>query len=256
MIEKEKIATILIDFDNLFKKRIHEYLPNEFERTFKNIVGEIIRKDETIEKIIIRLYGGWFTGTELNNKASEILRIITNISVFPYVNLSKMKRVNGSIDLAFSLFSLPDFKWKNTRQEKKGLPNLRINSDALTETCLNNKEHCPIKIMQKFTKKKGKFCSVESCSNRNEDVFISFQQKMVDTMLACDLITFAEKENYSEIILISDDTDFLPSLALSSTKICSEQNITMAMKNEFNFENYNSILAQFGVNVKLHEYDY
>ncbi len=152
MYRKNKIAIILIDFDNFFKITIDKYKPIEFERIFKNIAGEIIRNNNEIEEINIRLYGGWFIKNELNNKASEILKIITNIKVFPYIK--KMKRIKGSIDLAFALISLPKFKWKNTMREKKGISNLRINNDKITETCIKNKANCPIKIMKKFTKKK------------------------------------------------------------------------------------------------------
>ncbi len=255
METNKKIASVLIDFDNLFKKNIDEYTLPEFERVFKNIVGEIIREDDNINEIIIRLYGGWYTGNELNNKASVILRIITNLNVFPYVNIQQMKRVFGSIKLAFSLISIPDYKWKNTRREKKGLPNLRINNEALSETCISNSETCPIKIMKKITKSRGKICSIEGCNNTNGDVFIGYQQKMVDTLLSCDLITVTEIPEHTKIILISDDTDFFPALAMASLKKQSSQDITVAIKNDFNFENYKTILTQFGINVKLHEYD-
>lgn len=254
MEENNNIASVLIDFDNLFKKGLQEYLPAEFERVFKNIIRDIVINNENIKIVNIRLYGGWYTHNELNNKASEILKIITNINIFPYINTYKMKRVGGSINLAFSLLSLPEFKWKNTRQEKKGLPNLRINTEALTKKCIENKEHCPVKIMQKFTKKKNKLCSVEGCSNKNENVFISYEQKMIDTMLACDLITISEKPIYTKIVLISNDTDFFPAIALSSLKKELNQEIVVAINNEYNFDKYNLILSQFGINVKLHDY--
>ncbi len=74
-------------------------------------------------------------------------------------------------------------------------------------------------------------------------------------MLSCDLISASEKKENSEIILISDDTDFFPSLALSSTKLCKkEQKITVLIKNKFKFENYKIILEQFGIIVKINEY--
>ncbi len=243
-------AVILIDFDNLFKKNIQSYTIDNFKSIFQSIVDDILQMNDKVEEIMIRLYGGWYTKNKLTPKAQEIEKRIGDfdISRYPFKN----KKVKVSVNLVFSLNALPNDIWTNTRQEKEGLPNLKVNSEFIDEMCENNKDRCPVKIINKFTKKKGKVCSIDSCLKTNNRIFTTIQQKMVDTLIACDLITFSEKNEYIEIILISDDIDFFPALALVSTKIEQDsQKVTLFIANKYNYENYKAILGKFKINLRL-----
>jgi hypothetical protein len=250
-----KTAVVLIDFDNLFKKDLSSYNENDFFVVFKNIVNEIVFDIPNINKINIRLYGGWFKENTLSSKASILVNILAQINLFPYIQINPLRRIYGSIEIATSLYGI-NYIWHNTLREKNGLPRLKVNTNLLTSICEENKNVCPAKILNKFTKSKNRICSVPGCTTKNKNVFISIEQKMVDTMLSCDLISFCNEIDIKYILLFSDDTDFFPPLALGSHIISeSDKKITLAIKNALLLDNYKEILEPFNVEIIPHNYE-
>ena len=133
---------------------------------------------------------------------------------------------------------------------------MRVNTNILSSTCDNNAEICPAKILNKFTKTKNKRCPVSGCNLTNQDLFVSIEQKMIDTMLSCDLLTYCKEDNVKIILLISDDTDFFPPLVLGSTfNSNNHKKISLAIRNELLLDNYKAILNPFNVEIKIHKYE-
>lgn len=251
----QNTAIVLIDFDNLFKKDLSEYQDSEIYVVFKNIVNELISENQLINNVNIRLYGGWYREDVLSPKASMLTSLLARINLFPYIQLSPLKRISGTIEIVTSLFAV-NHVWKNTLREKKGASRIRVKSNIMTATCDENAEICPAKILNKFTKSKGKKCSVSGCNLTNQDIFISIEQKMIDTMLSCDFLTFCKEEFVKYILLISDDTDFFPPLALGSSYIVnSEKLVSLSIQNELLFESYKELFSPFNVNIKIKNYE-
>ena len=50
------------------------------------------------------------------------------------------------------------------------------------------------------------------------DVFSQIGQKMVDTMMVCDILTYGEEEDTEFIYVLTDDVDLYPSLVLCCCK--------------------------------------
>ena len=242
MISKK--LTILIDFDNYYNKtNFIEKTSTSFSNDMRHIIDSILERNNTneISDILIRLYSGWYKENDLTNKASSVLTKLSSVDIFPLI--IENNKVSGKIELATSLFVAREYVFFNTYQEKYGLPRLRINRELLTDHCYNNRNNCPILLLHNFTKKKTKLCHVTNCPYRQSDVFFANIQKMVDTMIACDIIEFSDGNNI--VYLISDDIDHIPALIQSSKK---ESNIYVGIKNNYKIDYYNNILNNFGIN--------
>jgi len=206
-----KIGYILIDFDNWIKKPLNQIPDKDLEFLFSTYLLNFIG-NEVYDRIYIRLYGGWYKKNILTSKASELQMKLSQISIFPYINQQKRIIIRGNIEIVNSSLNLPELIWTNTYHERNGIPRLRINVDKTTSVCTENSDKCPIKLLNNFTKHKNKRCSVLGCGNQHNEVFFTREQKMVDTLIACDLNYCSREKNIYNVQLVSDDIDHFPAL--------------------------------------------
>ena len=141
------------------------------------------------------------------------------IEIFPIIHPNKKGFIHGTISLATSLLSLPLFIWDDTVKKSNGLPRLRTDSNVISTVCDSHKDLCPIKILTKFSKKKSKLCSVNDCTMTNDAAFVVIEQKMVDTMISCDILCISEQQNILSLFIMTSDFDFHPAIALASQKL-------------------------------------
>jgi uncharacterized LabA/DUF88 family protein len=245
---------VLIDFDNIFKKSLNEYSSEEFELIIKDLIRDVISLNPSPSEIKLRFYGGWFKDDILTGRASLLQQLISTISIFPIIKLGA--RIKGNIELATTLYYYPSHVWTNTFKEKEGIPRLRINQEKLPEWCSLNRDQCPVFLLNKFTIRKEKQCHIEHCEIKNSEAFTGIEQKMVDTMIACDLITFSQEKGVEAVCLFSDDFDLLPPLGFSSI-FKSEKNpdlkIQLFIKNEHQINLAKQILSPFDVKITQYE---
>jgi len=207
------MVVVIIDFDNYFHdiKGIDD--SPKFELALTEIVEECEKNFKNFNEISIRLYGGWYQETTLTKQASIIQQLLSQVSVFPKVKDNKIK---GTIEMVSSLFEIPDVKWHYTYKVKNGIGRVRIDHDIVDEFCTENKHQCPKYVLYKFTEKKDKQCHIPNCTHIHKDVFKRIEQKMVDTMIACDIVSVIKDENVKGVFVLSDDQDHFPSYALAS----------------------------------------
>lgn len=245
---------VLVDFDNHFIQPIESYTPLKFEFQIKQIIELVVKFNENPAEIRIKFYGGWYKGDLLTAKASELLKLISAIKVFPFIKDKNL--IKGTIQLASAMHYYPSYVWTHTFKEKDGIAKMQIKTDGLSEWCENNQSVCPIHLVQKFTKKKDKICHHEHCTTTNAKAFINFEQKMVDTLLTCDLISITEDEETSGICLFTDDFDFLPSLAYCSiSKLKRKKNlpIQLFIKNNRQEDLISQILSPFEIQILVYD---
>lgn len=196
-----KVA-ILIDYDNL--------LPLQKQSGVVDIATKILMKlpKQTVNvrgTCDIRLYGGWYEGEQMSKLAQD-----TSVRIqedFPAIIRLPSASEHGvalitNAELAVALVAEPSHHLFNTFRRKGRPNNIRVETPA-SVGC--NDSTCPLQSAKKLLQT-GK-CSNNGCT-RN-DLIYRHEQKIVDTMLTCDLIYIAEIE-YDYIILVSDDDDFLP----------------------------------------------
>jgi hypothetical protein len=247
------MVIVIIDFDNYFEDYA-KLDAEKLELALTEIVEKCEEYFENTKEISIRLYGGWYQETTLTKQASKIQQFLSNISIFPKVKNNKI--TNGTIEMVSSLFKIPNIQWYHTYKEKNGIGRIRINHDIVDDFCTQNKEQCPKYILYKFTATKNKKCNIENCTHIHKDVFKASEQKMVDTMIACDVISAVNDENVNGVFVLSDDQDHFPSYAIASEQVKQKENqsfpIILGIKNNdiVRSELINTLLTPFD-NIKI-----
>ena len=156
----------------------------------------------------------------------------SNVTVFKEVRLFKVSHV-----------------WYNTYQERSGLPKLRIAHANVGDHCSMNKNSCPVHILSRFTRTKSKLCHVDGCLTKQDDVFIQRTQKMVDTMMACDVLSFCEEQNVGGVYIASDDIDLFPAIALGRN-INNSMPLFLLVLNKKRFDYYPATLSDFNIKIR------
>jgi hypothetical protein len=206
-------VALLIDFDNVYPRG--QSTAEELVVEFNRWVSLATRVAPDVETVNIRLYGGWHQGGELSKAASEVLARLPR-SPFPLsIGMDGAKRlVRGSVELVSRLAALPTIQWGHTFRSHRGLPQLRLSESPRPKGC-SEAENCPIDLVQRISRRRNRKCHVSGCSVSNEAAFLLREQKMVDVLLACDAIEYANRGHH--LILISNDLDLLPSIATTTT---------------------------------------
>ncbi len=249
-----KTIAVIIDFDNYFGLDINLLTSEKLELSFSEIVDRCEKEFTSFDNIEIRLYGGWYFENTLSKQASTLQQMLYNVNVFPKVKNKKI--IKGSIDIISELHDIPGFIWSHTLKETDGIKRVKINSECDNSVCELNREVCPKFILSKFTKTKIKKCSQSNCNNTNKNVFKGMEQKMVDTLIACDIISLSENEFITGIFVISDDQDHFPSIALAMKKQELKfdnkiETIILGIKNSYNFDYISDLLNPLKIKTQL-----
>jgi uncharacterized LabA/DUF88 family protein len=155
----------------------------------------------------IRIYGGWYEGSTMTQRAQELAVTIAN--EFPAI--LRVPGQGGQVlafatnaELAVAMLEEPNHHLIDTYR-KKGKPgNVRVQR-PVEVGCVDSS--CPLPVAKKLLKP-GK-CPVPSCCVNADDLVYRHEQKIVDTMLSCDMV-YAPTQDYQHVIIVSGDDDFLP----------------------------------------------
>ncbi|UOK40121.1 NYN domain-containing protein [Pseudomonas palleroniana] len=197
-----KIA-ICIDYDNLSK----------LQKTagITSIIFNALLKSPDITSsdfgtCEVRLYGGWFEGETLSNLSQDISASIQK----DFPQLIKIpsdrgtSKFNVNVELAYSLLEEPSHQLFNTYRRKGKPNNLRVEKQVNIGCAVPT---CPLPMARKLLEKG--VCPSDGCDNKSKNIVYRHEQKLVDTMLTCDLIYLANRL-YDYLMIISADDDFLP----------------------------------------------
>ncbi len=174
----------------------------------------------TINRVEIRIYGGWYdSSANLTLKAIDLSQEIENDFPKPLTlkkNNKFLKFICNS-ELAFSLIEVPGEIYFNTFRRKVVNKSMRPLSKAKLgceiDTCLADQFH------KCFSERK---CIHTNCQRPLSDFIHRNEQKMVDTLIICDILHGSSI--YDHCILISSDEDFVP---LIRTFLNRNSNITL-----------------------------
>lgn len=239
-------VVVIVDFDNYFPGQLQNYTIQELESFFTKIINVIFSEHNDTNNICIRLYGGWYQEYVYTQKASLLATYLQQINIFPIIINSR--KIDGSIVIAEQQFGL-DFVWYNTFQKKAGLQKVLIDHSKESQTCSSNSGLCPVRILQKFIKNKERPCNNVGCTTKHQEILYRKEQKMVDTMMTCDVITYSSEPTIKAIYIASDDVDLFPCIAISKVRH-SDKEITLLMKNGMQEPLYSNILSNCNAKVK------
>lgn len=239
-------VVVIVDFDNFFPGQLQNYTIQELESFFTKIINLIFSEHNDTHNIIIRLYGGWYQGNVYTQKASLLATYLQQIDIFPII--TNIGKVDGSIAIAEQQYGL-DFVWYNTFQKKAGLQKVLIDHTKESQICSSNSEQCPVRILQKFIKNKERLCNNNGCTTKHQEILYRKEQKMIDTMMTCDVITYSSEPTVKAIYIASDDVDLFPCIAISKVRNVDKE-ITLLMKNGLQEPLYSNILSNCNAKVK------
>lgn len=194
--------TILIDYDNLSGVQKSSGLLDIVTRVLMQLPTNISVHRGSCE---VRVYGGWYEASTMTQIAQDLSVSIQNdFPAIIRVPTGLGLALTVSAELAMAMTEEPSHHIFNTFR-KKGKPN---NVRVLTPNdvgCASSQ--CALGLAKRLIRT-GK-CPVAGCNIPNNDLVYRSEQKIVDTMLTCDLLYFS-MQNYDYIMLISGDDDFLP----------------------------------------------
>lgn len=238
-------AIVILDYNNVFCVN-HNLTVDQRRFIMSSVLRDIVLNHPSVDYIDVRLYGGWYQDNVLTRMGSQVMSEHLTMDLFPIV-MDNQRIIHGSQTVVESIHGI-DYIWYNTYREKKGIPRLILNRNSHSELCENNKNHCPVHILERFARKQTRICSIEGCETSNGDAFIQMGQKMVDAMMVCDIISFSSSEKVESIYVLTDDVDLFPALAIGHSNNPS-LDIRLGIVNGRNVDIYREYLSFFNINV-------
>jgi uncharacterized LabA/DUF88 family protein len=199
----EMKAHVLVDYDNL---------PDTVRRSGLASLARTVHRTVEIhhhsaDEIGIRLYGGWYDTHGLTQAGTCLAQEIG--ASFPMVVAT-----NGQIgcrihcDIASALIDTPADLLLHTFRQRKGIRS-RLTA-ARVPNCANPGS-CTVQTVAQWSRGR---CHIAGCSVSANSVFTFNEQKLVDTLLCCDLIALAMRGETEPVFLVSDDDDMVPAVLL------------------------------------------
>ena len=249
-------AIVIVDYTNVFKHHFRGQPILTLEDVVNRLIREIIQKYISVQFISIRLYDGWLDKNGLTNNASAVQTELSRFAgnLFP-IRVDNTRRVRGYIKLVKEMHGVNGI-WNNTYREKQGFPRLRVDRNVNRTECIKNAKHhqCPIDIIERFSQRNAT-CSVLNCNNDHSSFYIP-GQKMVDTMMACDILAYGGEREPEDntttkvIYVLSDDVDLFPPIALCSKKN-SNVSLHLKIKNQRQLSEYTNYFQNFNLNQNI-----
>ena len=209
--------TVLVDYDNV---------PSAKRKAgIVHLVEEILRAAETrkvaiASQVTIRLYGGWYEENRPTRAAQLLVAEIAQS--FPYYHriVASGSQIPVMAELAYALLVDPARHLWHTYRRRKAPVDLRCDTQLLA-SC--PEPDCPIRGLGELIA--NGVCGHPSCNRQLPDLIYRGQQKLVDGMLAADLVHVALVIQ-APVCLVSSDDDFWPALhtvALSGRPVLHAQ---------------------------------
>ena len=224
-------GALLVDFDN-FMPPARTLEESEASHLLQATIRSMLEKSPELASINVRLYGGWRSSGLLSRRGSEVAGLLRAIDPFP-IPISSARILRGRMELALSLVGHTSPEFDDTYRVRGSAPRIRLSQNPVPSGCASNQhDACPARILTKFTASRGRVCPIDKCAVTAEAAFLHAEQKMVDTLLSCDLIELASlSENYAQVAIASGDTDFVPPLVYASQKTSATLHLITAKPN-------------------------
>ncbi|MCP4347908.1 MAG: NYN domain-containing protein [Desulfobacterales bacterium] len=196
----------LVDFNNIAPILQNRGLTYISERVIDRLQFDEIN---SYRRIKLRLYDGWYNQNIPTRKAQQIQTDIQQN--FPRrMNVTDNGRSHSLIiiiEMAMTLINDPHnhlFSTYRPRGMPTGLRCHHPNSLGCTNSL------CPLIDVHDFIN--NGVSNTQCCSITSQDMIYRGEQKLVDTMVICDLLYLASDNDYHSVIIVSSDDDFWPGI--------------------------------------------
>lgn len=208
MVERDTELAMFIDYDNLLQPQKQAGILDTVRRA---LFGLPVQGLSRRTKCTVRIYGGWYEGTQITRLAQditvEIQRDFPAVIRVPVDSSGSTFSVSTTAELAVALLQEPGHHMFNTYRRKGKPANVRVTAPC-DVGCVES--DCVLPLMKKLLR--NGTCPKAGCRITTTDHLVyRHEQKIVDTLLCCDLI-HAGRSPMDRVILLSGDDDFLPAL--------------------------------------------
>ncbi len=206
MRDQQLLAIVFVDYDNL--------LPTQKSTGMLDVVTKVLVQVPWVPSVTrgnceVRVYGGWYEGNQITRMAQdlsvELQRDFPAILRVPLGNNNNLV-LKANAELAVSLLQEPGHHLFNTYRRKGKPSNVRVEKPG-DVGCTDIA--CVLPHMRQLLKNGN--CPKAGCLVSSCNLVYRHEQKIVDTMLTCDLIHAVDRVS-GRVILVSGDDDFLPPL--------------------------------------------
>jgi hypothetical protein len=202
----EPAGTVLIDFDNFFPGEIAGR--EQIDQDLRRAVDRALDVEPALTRVEVRLYGGWLENGILTGRASE-LQAQVGAPTFAARHPRQAGLLRVSTILVTRLAAVMDLEWGHTLRSRLGLPRFRLAETPRPADCVDH-DQCPVRIVRSMSRGQQRLCPIDGCTVVNGDAFLVREQKMVDSLLVCDTISYSQTS--SALVVLSNDLDVLPGL--------------------------------------------
>ncbi|MCP4538319.1 MAG: NYN domain-containing protein [Chloroflexi bacterium] len=197
---------VLVDYDNIDRNIRVKGAKYALERITSKLCKHV---PDLPRGLMFRLYGGWYNQTSMTKYAQDLSLQLTNN--FPYVfrPIPPAKTVKPLVlqaTLARALLIDPTNNLLHTFRER-ARPRLRVKSPKSLGCSQGD---CGLRHLEALSKK-GK-CPEPGCSVTIQDIIVKKEQKLVDVMLASDLLYLAETQSHNLTVVVTSDEDLWPAI--------------------------------------------
>jgi uncharacterized LabA/DUF88 family protein len=195
---------VFIDYDNLLPGHKASGI---LDVTTKSVLRTPIPIHAAKGTCDVRIYGGWYEGTAMTQLAQDVAvgiqKEFPNILRVPSIS-SKNIFLTATAELAVAMMEEPGHHMLDTYRKRQKAGSVKVER-PIDVGCTES--GCPLPLAKKLIK--TGMCPISTCTVAKGSLVYRQEQKIVDTMLACDMI-YASKLGYDRIIVVSGDDDFLP----------------------------------------------
>jgi uncharacterized LabA/DUF88 family protein len=194
---------ILVDYDNVLpavRRRGAWYVAE------RAVAAVATRLSTPPSRIRVRLYGGWYSPASLTHVAQQLAAELYGIptKALPY-GLKPGAKSPVLVELAYSLEADPSQHLLHTFRQRGEISDIRCHNPRKLGCSV---AACPAMPLDHLVKS-GQ-CPEPGCQIDTSSLLYRAQQKLVDTMLASDLLHLAHTQPGATIALVTSDDDFWP----------------------------------------------
>lgn len=162
-------------------------------------------------RLHLRLYDGWYRAQSptplAQSTSAEVQRDFPMMVALPVPNAQPVRAVVAA-EMAYSLHCDPNSHIWHTFRPRSGQANVSCNSTTAAG-CVSSQ--CKLSELPHFFRSRR--CPDEHCSVTTEALIVRNEQKLVDSMMATDLLSF-HLSSQEELVVVSSDDDLWPAIRL------------------------------------------
>jgi hypothetical protein len=198
-------AYALVDYFNLPRRTQNNGL-----RSLAHGISDGIA-EPGLEQIEVRLYGGWYDAGGLTKTGTLLAQEIDQ--TFPL----SLRTPQGAArtfrcEIASSLIESRADLFFSTVRDRHGLAWYRRAAPPLG--CVDPPT-CTRDVVLRWSRNG---CPAPGCAVTHQEAFCSGQQKLVDSLICCDLLSLCTGDPDLVVLLVSEDDDFIPALVLAGRR--------------------------------------